>query len=349
MKLELPQNGEQMMDNIKWFREAKYGMMAHWGLYSLLAGEYRGKRVKTYAEWIQSSCAIPNAEYEQLAKSFNPIYFNADEWIRLARDAGMKYFVFTSKHHDGFAMYHSRVDRFNVVDATAFGRDVVGELAEACYKYGLKFGLYYSQELDWHHPHGGGYDRFEDCAGVSWDNSWDYPDREKKDFSICFKEKIKPQVEELLRGYGDLCLIWFDVPHTITKAQSLELNDLVKSIQPNCLINSRIGNGAYDYVSLGDNEYPKEFPKDIKTENTDDNSISGFKYSPYGLYETAGTMNSSWSFKYYDQKWITPERVIERREKLNGMGINYLLNVGPDGLGRIPSFSQETLLRAAKK
>ena len=261
----------------------------------------------------------------------------------------MQYFVFTSKHHDGFAMYHSKADKFNVVDATPFKRDVVGELAEACYKHGLKFGLYYSQELDWHHPHGGGYDQLStDCAGVSWDNSWDYPDRTQKDFSICFEEKIKPQVEELLRNYGELCLMWFDVPHTITKAQSLELNQLVKRIQPNCLINSRIGNGAYDYVSLGDNEYPKELPKErIEKPEGDLNSISGFKYSPYGLYETAGTLNSSWSFKYYDQRWITPEKVIERRERLNSMGINYLLNVGPDGLGRIPSFSQE-ILRAAK-
>ena len=339
------------MEQVKWFKEAKYGMMAHWGLYSMLAGEYRGRRVKTYAEWIQSYAAIPNAEYELLAKSFNPIYFNADEWIRLAKDSGMKYFVFTSKHHDGFAMYHSKVDKFNVVDGTPFGRDVVGELAEACYKYGLKFGLYYSQELDWHHPHGGGYDRpAVGCAGVSYDNSWDYPDASKKDFSICFEEKIKPQVEELLRNYGDLCLMWFDMPYTLTKAQSLELNQLVQRIQPGCLINSRIGNGAYDYVSLGDNEYPKELPKErIEKLEGDLNEIHGFKYSPYGLYETAGTMNSSWSFKYYDQRWITPEKVIERRERLNGLGINYLLNVGPDGLGRIPSFSQEILRAAAAK
>ena len=338
------------MDNIKWFKEAKYGMMAHWGLYSLLAGEYRGKRVKTYAEWIQSHCAIPNTEYELLAKSFNPIYFNADEWIKLAKDSGMKYFVFTSKHHDGFAMYHSKVDKFNVVDATAFGRDVVGELAEACYKYGLKFGLYYSQELDWHHPHGGGYDRDPNgCAGVSWHNSWDYADVKNKDFSICFREKIKPQVEELLKNYGDLCLIWFDVPHTITKEQSLELNNLVKTLQPNCLINSRIGNGAYDYVSLGDNEYPREAPKDMKEGNADPNRLDGFKYSPSGLYETAGTLNSSWSFKYFDQRWITSEDVIARRKKLNDFGINYLLNVGPDGLGRIPSFCYDILLNAAEK
>lgn len=332
------------MNNHEWFRQAKYGMMAHWGLYSLLAGEYRGRRVNDYAEWIQSFMPIPNAEYEQLAGIFNPVYFNADEWMRLAKECGMKYFVFTSKHHDGFAMFHSKADQYNIVDATPFGRDVVAELGEACYKHGLKFGLYYSQELDWHHPHGGGYDQFVPCSGISWDNSWDYPDRSRKDFSICFEEKIKPQVKEILTGYGDLCLIWFDVPHTISKAQSLELNALVKHYQPDCLINSRIGNGAYDYVSLGDNEYPTEFKPD---ETLDPNSLHGFKVSPYGLYETAGTLNSSWGFKYYDQNWITSDEIIERRNRLNGMGVNYLLNVGPDGLGRIPSFSAEAL-RGAK-
>ena len=336
------------MDNIKWFRQAQYGMMAHWGLYSLLAGEYRGARTDSYAEWIQSYASIPNAEYELLARSFNPVYFSADEWIKLAKDAGMKYFVFTSKHHDGFAMFHSKVDKFNIVDATPFGRDVVAELAEACYKHGLKFGLYYSQELDWHHPHGGGYSNNSGCSGVSWDNSWDFPDKNKKDFSVCFEEKIKPQVKELLTNYGDICLMWFDVPHTITKEQSLELNHLVKTLQPDCLINSRIGNGAYDYVSLGDNEYPRKMPKNFdKDKNL--NSIDGFKYSPYVLYETAGTLNSSWGFKYFDQDWISAKQVARRRKKLNKLGINYLLNVGPDGLGRIPSFSQEILLKAAKK
>jgi len=329
------------MDNRKWFREAGFGMMVHWGLYSLLGGEYRGRRVNDYAEWIQSFMAIPNAEYAELAKAFNPVYFNADEWISLAKDAGMQYFVFTSKHHDGFALFRSRVDKFNVVDATPFGRDVVEELANACAKHGLKFGLYYSQEVDWHHPHGGGYTNLSPCSGTSWDNNWDWPDRSRKDFSICFEEKIKPQVEEILTNYGDLCLIWFDVPHTITPEQSLELNALVKRHQPDCLINSRIGNGAYDYVSLGDNEYPDKRPEQAVDSNPND--IGGFKYSPYGLYETAGTMNSSWGFKYYDQDWITAEEIVRRREKLNSMGINYLLNMGPDGLGRIPSFCQEAL------
>ncbi len=333
------------MDNREWFKQAGYGMMAHWGLYSMLGGEWKGRRVLDYAEWIQSYMAIPNAEYSKLADIFNPIYFNADEIIKLAKECGMKYFVFTSKHHDGFAMFKSKADKFNIVDASPFGRDVVAELGEACYKYGLKFGLYYSQELDWHHEHGGGYDNFAGCSGVSWDNSWDFPDRSKKDFSICFEEKIKPQVQEILTNYGDLCLIWFDVPHTISKEQSLELNSLVKHYQPDCLINSRIGNGAYDYVSLGDNEYPAEFKLDT---DSDPNSLNGMKYSPYGLYETAGTLNTSWGFKYYDQSWITAEEIVSRRKKLNELGINYLLNIGPDGLGRVPSFSVEALKKAAE-
>lgn len=335
------------MDNKEWFRQAGFGMMVHFGLYSILGGEYRGRRVRDYAEWIQSYCAIPNGAYEKLAGVFNPIYFDADEWIKLARSCGMRYFVMTAKHHDGFAMYHSKADRFNVVEATPFRRDITAELAEACYKYGLKFGLYYSQELDWHHPDGGGYTNKEACAGVSWDNSWDYPDAASKDFGRCFEEKIKPQVEEILTGYGDLCLIWFDVPHTISKAQSLELNDLVKRYQPDCLINSRIGNGAYDYVSLGDNEIPQEPPKEV-LEKQDLNGLSGYKFSPYGLYETAGTMNSSWGFRYYDQNWKSPEAILQNREKLNKMGVNYLLNMGPDGLGRMPSMAVENLKKAAE-
>lgn len=335
------------MDNREWFRRAQYGMMVHFGLYSVLGGEYRGKRVESYAEWIQSYCAIPNREYERLAGVFNPIYFDAEEWIRLAKDCGMQYFVLTSKHHEGFALYHSKADPFNVVDATPFGRDITAELAEACYKYGLKFGLYYSQELDWHHPDGGGYTNLAECAGVSWDNSWDYPDREKKDFDRCFQEKIKPQVEEILTQYGDLCLIWFDVPHTISPAQSLELNALVKKYQPDCLINSRIGNGAYDYVSLGDNEIPQEPPKEA-LDSPDPNALEGYKFSPYGLYETAGTMNDSWGFRYYDHQWKSPQAIAANRKKLNDMGVNYLLNMGPDGLGRMPSMAVDNLRKAAE-
>ncbi len=336
------------MDAHKWFKEAKYGMMVHWGLYSLLGGEYKGEKVSSYAEWAQTYFRIPNAEYEKLATAFNPVYFNADEWVRFAKECGMKYIVVTSKHHEGFAMFKSRADKFNIVDATPFGRDVMAELAEACYKHDMKLGLYYSQDLDWHEKNGGGYlSNHIPNAGTTWDNSWDFPDEAHKDFTECFENKIMPQVEEILTGYGDLCLIWFDVPMTINESQSRRIYEAVKKYQPNCLINSRLGNGAYDYVSLGDNEIPDKL-EDTTGKAVDMNSIGGFKPSPYGLYETAATLNDTWGFSYHDHNWKTPEFIRSTREKLNGMGINYLINVGPDPLGRITADAQRILRGAAK-
>lgn len=314
----------------KWFREAQYGMMIHWGLYSLPAGEWKGQRMDEIGEWIQQYFRIPNAEYAKLASIFNPIYFNAEEWVRLAKDAGMEYMVFTSKHHDGFAMFKSEVSSYNIVDATPFGRDVVAELAEACYKHNLKFGLYYSQDLDWSHPHGGGYKSGKTWGWGKgyWTNNWDFPEDDKKDFSLCFEEKIKPQVKEILTKYGDLCLIWFDVPATIAPEQTDELFHLVRSYQPACLINSRIGNGYGDYTSAGDNQIPDD-------------------YKGEQLFETPATLNDTWGYKSFDANWKSPERVREIRQHLKERNANYLLNVGPDYLGRIPAPSQD-ILRAAK-
>ena len=324
------------MDNKVWFKQAGYGMMAHWGLYSLLAGEYRGQKSSNYAEWIQSYFRIPIAEYEQLTKAFNPVFFDADNYVKLAKEVGMQYLVLTSKHHDGFALFDSKADDFNVVKATPFGRDIVGEFAESCYKHGLKFGLYYSQDLDWHEEHGGGY--LSDptwCSGTSWSNNWDFPHDDKKDYEKCFEGKIMPQIEEILRNYGELALIWFDVPMTLSEKHSRAIFDAVKKYQPDCLINSRLGNGAYDYVSLADNEIPETVVTDFAAE-VDMNSIDGFKPSPYGLYETAATMNDSWGFSYRDHNWKSVQEVYRLKHHLNDIGINYLLNVGPDGLGRIP-------------
>ena len=329
----------------EWFK-GKNGMMVHWGLYSLLAGEYRGRKSSSYAEWIQSYCRIPNAEYAGLARAFNPVYFTAEEWVRLAKRCGMEYFVITSKHHDGFALFDSKASDFNVVSATPFGRDIISELAEACYKHGMKLGLYYSQDLDWHEPHGGGYlSNHIACSGTAWDNNWDFPDESAKDYDICFREKILPQVEEILTSYGELCLIWFDVPMTLTESHSRRIYDAVKRLQPGCLINSRLGNGAYDYVSLGDNEIPPAMP-DASGLSADMNSIDGFKPSPWGLYETAATLNDSWGYCAWDHNWKSPETLRGIRSHLNDMGVNYLLNVGPDPLGRIPAVSQEILLKA---
>ncbi|BDR57471.1 alpha-L-fucosidase [Xylocopilactobacillus apis] len=315
-------------------------MMIHWGLYSLLAGEYKGKSAGNYAEWIQSRLQIPNAEYEKLTSIFNPIYFDAREIVALAKNCGMQYLVVTTKHHDGFAMYHSLVDSYNIYDATPFHRDVIAEFASACDSAGLKFGVYYSQDLDWHEPNGGGYTANDvESAGTTWDNSWDFVQHDK-DFSQCFHDKILPQIKEIMTNYGEIATAWFDVPMTLNLEQSQEIYDVVKSLQPNCLINSRLGNGKYDYVSLGDNEIParKNEAKDV-----DYNALGGFKPSPNGLYETAATMNDSWGFSYRDQNWKSPTEIHQSKNHLNHLGINYLLNVGLDGLGRVPVPAAEIL------
>ncbi len=331
-----------MNENMKWFKEAKYGMMIHWGLYSLLAGEYDGRSSSNYAEWIQSKLQIPNAEYEKLTEAFNPIYFDADKIVNLAKNVGMSYLVVTTKHHDGFAMYKSEVDKYNIVDSTPFHRDIIKELADACKKAGLKFGIYYSQDLDWHDYNGGGYKSNDiETAGTTWDNSWDFTG--EKDYDICFENKIMPQIEELMTNYGEISTAWFDVPMTLTEAQSKRIYDTVKKLQPNCLINSRLGNGEYDYVSLGDNEIPETTEVTENGAEVDYNAVDGLKPSPNGLYETAGTMNDSWGFSYHDQNWKAPEDIYKYKKHLNDLGINYLLNVGLDGLGRIPMNSIDNL------
>lgn len=330
----------------KWFKEAGYGMMIHWGLYSLLGGEYKGRRVRDYAEWIQSYFQIPNAEYEKLAGAFNPVGFNAEDYVKAAVGYGMKYIVITAKHHDGFALFRSEADSFNVCDATPFGRDILAEFADSCAKYGVKLGIYYSQDLDWHHPHGGGYKSNHIFnSGTTWDNSWDFTG--EKNFDICFNEKILPQIREIMSNYGEICLAWFDVPMTVSAEQSEIIYNTVRELQPNCLVNSRLGNGKYDYVSLGDNEIPQSMEK-TDGENIDYNDIGGFKPSPYGLYETAATLNDTWGFSYYDKNWKSPETIAGYRKHLNSLGINYLLNVGPDPLGRIPAEAEKILREAAE-
>ncbi|MBQ6824514.1 MAG: alpha-L-fucosidase [Clostridia bacterium] len=307
------------MKNQEAFRAAKFGLMIHWGLYSLLGGEYRGQRMEVIAEWAQSYFRIPNAEYEQLARAFDPLYFNAEEWVLVAKEAGMQYIVVTAKHHEGFCLFDSAYDSFNTVKGTPFGRDVIAELAAACRKHGMKLGLYYSQELDWHEPDGGGYQPPKlNVAGMHWTNNWDFPNDAAKDFARCFRAKILPQVRELLTNYGEIFLIWFDTPIQITKEQSRELFDLVKTLQPNCLVNSRIGNGLGDYRSMGDNAIPEEGMWDTYVE------------SPI-------TLNDTWGYKYYDDHWKSAEEVLSLKKHLNERGVNFLLNIGPDHLGRFPA------------
>ena len=317
------------MNNREWYKQAKFGMFIHWGLYCIPAGEWKGQRNDFPGEWLMTYYHIPIKEYEELAKVFNPIYFDAEEWVKLAKEAGMEYIVFTAKHQEGFSMFKSDVDPYNVVDATPFGRDVVDELAQACRKYGMKLGLYYSQELDFHEEHGGGVHYVDPWLGCDWANNWDFPDKEKKDFNICLEKKIIPQLKELLSKYGDLLLIWFDDDCEITLEQSQRLYDLVKEYQPDCLVPSRIGNGLGDIYSFSDNKLPD----------------SDFD----GLGESCVTMNRTWGYKSYDNDWKSVDELMRIKKLVNSHGVNLLLNVGPDHLGRIPAPSVEILKEMGRR
>src|SRR5215472_7747177 len=218
---------------MKWFREAKFGLFIHWGLYSIPAGEWKGQPIAGIGEWIMNRAKIPVTEYEQLATQFNPVKFDAEAWVQMAQDAGMKYIVITSKHHDGFAMYHSAVTKYNIYDATPFHRDPLKELAAACARHSIRFGFYYSQSQDWHEPNGAG-------------NTWDFGPDDKKDFDQYLRDKALPQTREILTQYGPLGMIWFDTPRLMTEQRARQFTDMVRELQPNCLINGRLG-GKGDY------------------------------------------------------------------------------------------------------
>ena len=312
---------EQQAVRMQWFHEAKFGMFIHWGIYSQAGGEWKG--TTNHAEWLQLTAKIPIAEYAQLAKKFNPVKFDADAWAQLAADAGMKYLVITSKHHDGFAMFDSPCNPYNIVKATLFGRDPLKELAAACRKHGLKFCVYYSLGRDWHDPDvptgSPGNPKF---PPGSRSNLIDYPDESKKDFSKYFERKVKPQVRELLTQYGPIGIMWFDTPEKITKAESLELREMIRKLQPNCIINARIGNGLGDYGT------PEQQIPSAKSTNA---------------WETCMTLNGHWGYNSHDDKWKSTETLLNNLIDIVSKGGNYLLNVGPTGEGVIPQPSVERL------
>src|SRR5260370_2432712 len=202
---------------MQWWREARFGMFIHWGLYAQDGCFWKGQDGKT--EHMMRHLKIPIAEYEKIANDFNPVKFNADAWVSVAQAAGMKYLVITSKHHDGFAMYDSKSDSYNIVARTPFKRDPIQELAAACRKQGLRFGVYYSLGRDSHDPDVPTRDGYRS-------NISDVPAERKKDFAKYFERKVKPQVRELLTQYGPIGVLWFDTPEKISKAQSQELVNL---------------------------------------------------------------------------------------------------------------------------
>lgn len=306
---QAPENDAARQARLAWFREAKYGLFIHWGLYAVPAGQWNGRAVPGLGEWIMNRAQIPVAEYEKLAARFNPVKFDAEAWVRFAEDAGMKYIVITSKHHDGFALYHSKVSPYNIVDATPFKRDALKELADACARHNMRLGFYYSQAQDWHERNGAG-------------NTWDFGPDEKKDFDQYLRDKAEPQVRELLTGYGPVALVWFDTPRMMTQARGQRFTDLVRSLQPSTLIDGRLG-AAGDYVTTGDNV----IPSDRRAE----------------AWETPATINHTWGYRTDDRDWKGPGSILFKLVDIVSKGGNYLLNVGPMADGVIPPASQDIL------
>jgi alpha-L-fucosidase len=294
---------------LDWFRAARFGMFIHWGLYAIPAGNWKGQAIPGIGEWLMLRARVPVAEYERLASQFNPVKFDADAWAEVAAEAGAKYLVITAKHHDGFCMFETRLTNYNIVDATPFARDPMTDLAQACNKRGVRFCFYYSQTQDWHHPNGDG-------------NDWDY-DESKKDFAGYVETYVKPQVRELLTNYGPIGLIWFDTPKRMTTQQSRELVDLVHQLQPDCLVNGRIGNGLGDYAETRDNVIPSDAqPID---------------------WEVPATINDTWGFKSEDHNWKSAAELVRKLVDVASKDGNYLLNVGPTAEGVIPEPSVERM------
>ncbi len=294
---------------LNWWRDAKFGLFIHWGLYALPAGVWQGKHIPGIGEWIMLRARIPVAEYRPLAQQFNPVQFNAQAWVSLAKTAGQQYIVITAKHHDGFCLFHSEHTAYCMTRGTPFGRDVIRELAEECQRQNMRLGFYYSQTQDWYQPDGDG-------------NDWDY-DESQKDFNGYIENYVKPQVTELLTQYGPVALIWFDTPKGITQEQSRGLLELCGQLQPDCLVCGRLGNTLGDYATTNDNTIPAG--------------------AVAGDWEVPATMNDTWGFKTYDDNWKGVTDLIHKLVDIVSKGGNYLLNVGPTAEGIIPPESVERL------
>jgi alpha-L-fucosidase len=314
-------------ERLQWWNEARFGMFIHWGLYASLGGEYKGQQAKKLGEWVQSEFNIPREEYALLANNFNPVKFNADEWVKIAKDAGMKYMVITAKHHEGFAMWDSKVSNFDIVEATPFKRDIISELNEACKKQDIKFCLYYSI-IDWHHP-----SQFPDYEGAdsykhAWLNTAIHPEQ-KSDY-IAY---MKAQLMELIITY-DPGIMWFDGfgMDWWTEKDGIDLYNYCRTLKPDIIINNRTGrrrSPVKGSVNIGDYGTPEQKIPDTGLPGT--------------FWESCMTINDTWGYKYFDQEWKSADDLLYNLIDLNSKGGNYLLNVGPTGEGVIPEPSVERL------
>ncbi len=296
---------------MEWWREARFGMFIHWGLYAVPAGEWDGKEIPGISEWIMLRAGIPVKEYEKLALQFNPIKFDAEKWVLSAKNAGMKYIVITSKHHDGFAMFRSKASNYNIYDATPFKRDPLAELAAACRKHGIRLGFYYSQAQDWHEA-GGTYSGIE-----SGKPHWD-PELKRDSLMNYINGKALPQVKEILENYGGLDILWWDTPIGMTEEAARLLQNEVDKY-PNLITNNRLYRPCPGDFSTPEQHVPP----------------TGLDYD----WEVCMTMNTSWGYKWYDNEWKSSETLIKMLVDIASKGGNLLLNVGPTAEGLIPDSS----------
>ena len=318
---ESPAEHDQRM---AWWREARFGMFIHWGLYSQLAGSWDGKPTSGAGEWIMNDKKIPLSQYAKLVPQFNPVKFNADEWVRAARGAGMKYIVITSKHHEGFGMFRSSLTDW-CIKSTPFQRDPLKELSAACQKEGVKLCFYYSI-MDWHHP---------DYAPRK---SWDDIDTAPPDFDryIAF---MKGELKELLTGYGPIGILWFDGEweNTWTPDRGEDLYNYIRSLQPNIIVNNRVGKARAGMSGMNTGS------DRVGDYGTPEQEIPAKGFGPGVDWESCMTMNDTWGFKKQDQDWKSTQTLVRNLIDCASKGGNYLLNVGPTGEGLIPGASLERL------
>jgi alpha-L-fucosidase len=325
---ESMKNHEQ---RITWWRDAKFGMFVHWGIYSLPGGEWKGNKVSGYAEHLMRKEKILRADYLGIARQFNPVNFNAEEWIRTARNAGMRYFVITAKHHDGFAMYDSKVSDFNIIQQTPFGRDPMAELAAACKKFGVKFGFYYSHAFDWEHP---------DAPGNDWEHQNPggdrnlYGGREWYDLhpellpkAIKYvDEKAIPQIKELMVKYRP-DLLWFDTPHKLPLSENIRILKAIRETDDNIVVNGRLARS--ETIPFGDYRNTADRPAEF--------------YPVEGDWEAIPTTNESYGYHRYDSSHKSPAHFIHLLANAVSRGGNLLLNIGPKGDGRFDQNDMEIL------
>ncbi len=315
-------------ERIQWWQDARFGMFIHWGIYSLPGGEWKGRKLSGYAEHLMRKERISRADYLALAHQFNPVKFNADEWARHAKDAGMKYLIITSKHHDGFAMFDSKVSDFNIVRQTPFHRDPMAELAVACKKYGIRFGFYYSHAFDWEHPDAPGNDwEYKNpggdsnlYGGVNWYDR--HPELLAK-AQHYVDEKAIPQIKELITQYHP-DILWFDTPHKLPLSENIRMLQAIRETDPNVVVNGRLARSAA--MNFGDYQ------------NTADRPAEFFPVK--GNWEAIPTTNESYGYSKYDNSHKPAGFFIRLLANAASRGGNLLMNIGPEGDG---SFDEKDL------